>query len=89
MIEDNNGALWIGTDAGLCKYLGNGKFYTYYSNFNDNSLLDDNIYSLMQDSTGLIWVGTYTGINIFEPNERRCLVHFADFLFFLIQFFQY
>lgn len=70
MIEDNNGALWIGTDAGLCKYLGNGKFYTYYSNFNDNSLLDDNIYSLMQDSTGLIWVGTYTGINIFEPNNK-------------------
>ena len=24
----------------------------------------------MQDSTGLIWVGTYTGINIFEPNNK-------------------
>ena len=24
----------------------------------------------MQDSTGLIWVGTYTGISIFNPNNK-------------------
>ncbi len=47
--------IWIGTDSGLCKYLGDNKFYTYHNNYDSNSLLDDNVYSLMQDSTGLIW----------------------------------
>lgn len=70
ILEDDNGTIWIGTDAGLCKYLGNEKFYTYRSNYSDNSLLDDNVYTIMQDSTGLIWVGTYTGINIFDPNNK-------------------
>lgn len=70
IIQDKNGTIWIGTDSGLCKYLGDDKFYTYYNNYDSNSLLDDNIYSLMQDSTGLIWVGTYTGINIFDPNNK-------------------
>ncbi len=70
IIQDENGTIWIGTDSGLCKYLGDGKFYTYHNNYDSNSLLDDNIYGLMQDSTGLIWVGTYTGISIFDPNNK-------------------
>ena len=70
IIQDENGMIWIGTDSGLCKYLGDNKFYTYHNNYDSNSLLDDNVYSLMQDSTGLIWVGTYTGISIFNPNNK-------------------
>lgn len=70
IIQDENGTIWIGTDSGLCKYLGDNKFYTYHNNYDSNSLLDDNVYSLMQDSTGLIWVGTYTGVSIFNPNNK-------------------
>ena len=58
-IIDKNGNLWFGTTTeGLYKY--DGKTFT---NFNKkNGLCTDQIWSIIEDNKGIIWLGTNKGI---------------------------
>lgn len=39
-----------------------GKFKAYVNNpSNPNSLTDNRVYSIIEDSGGIIWIGTYAG----------------------------
>jgi ligand-binding sensor domain-containing protein len=58
IIEDDNGALWLGTDGyGICKY--DGKTFTHFTT--KDGLCDNTIHELMVDSRGNIWIGTFWG----------------------------
>ena len=71
LIEDDKGTIWIATEKGLSKYLGNDKFASYLGkSYDSNSLANNIVCSLMKDNTGLIWAGTYTGISIFDPDNK-------------------
>lgn len=71
MLRDDKNNMWIATDNGLAKYVKeNENFITYDSDINNrHSLLNNSVFSIIQDKTGLIWVGTYEGISIFDPNN--------------------
>ena len=71
-LKDNMGDLWICTGEGLAKYSKEkDNFITYYKNFsNERSLINDETFTAYQDRGGLIWVGTYAGISIFDPNIK-------------------
>lgn len=74
ILKAKDSSIWLATENGLSKYLGDGKFETYNSNdYDSNSLENDVVYTLMQDKTGLIWAGTYTGISKFDPNNKIIL----------------
>ena len=61
ILEDNNGFLWFGTEDGLNRYDGY-EFVIYRNNPKDiNSISDNFIWSLFQDSENNIWVGTNSG----------------------------
>ena len=60
--QDHLGFLWFGTRNGLSKYDGH-TFTTYRHDLDDESSLRDNfILSLMVDSAGTLWAGTFDGV---------------------------
>ena len=72
VISDSKGKLWIATDIGLCSFDYKTEEFTNYNKepYDNNSLIDDETFCLLKDSSGLIWVGTYRGISVFSPNSN-------------------
>lgn len=78
-IDNNN--LWIGTYTGGLNVmdLTTKRFKYYYSNSSDSTTLSSNsIYALYKDTKDNIWVGTMSGINLYNrksDNFRRVKMH--------------
>ncbi|MGL1891792.1 MAG: response regulator [Spirochaetaceae bacterium] len=68
IIQDKRGRMWFGTQTGLSMYF-NGEFTNYFHNSNDpNSISENNIFCLFEDSEGFIWIGTKeSGVNRLDP----------------------
>jgi ligand-binding sensor domain-containing protein len=65
--QDREGNIWVGTEIGLNKYMGD-LFRVY--NHNDN-LINNLVWSILEDSKGRLWFGTTEGISIFTfPNLK-------------------
>lgn len=63
-LEDRDGNLWLGVlGSGLILKSKNGIVNYFQSNNAPNSLSDNNVFSIFEDSKGTIWVGTYNGLN--------------------------
>jgi signal transduction histidine kinase/ligand-binding sensor domain-containing protein len=76
IFEDQEGALWIGTDAGLNRFdPEDGQFIRYRSLASDpSSLSNDWILSIYQDHEGVLWFGTYGGgLNKYDRFAERFL----------------
>ncbi len=71
LVQDNQGFLWIGTDAGLNRF--DGKNVIKYTHIigDSNSLLYNRIKSLFVDDKDQIWVGTYAGLSILNPRTSK------------------
>jgi ligand-binding sensor domain-containing protein/signal transduction histidine kinase len=78
LLPDREGALWVGTHlAGLNRLdleaaaaTGKEKFLRYRNDPSDpRSLSDDLVYSLYEDRSGGLWVGTADGLNAYD---RAC-----------------
>ncbi len=67
MQKDRDGALWIGTDNGLCRY--DGINVDVYRNIpgDSTSLPGDYIRDLILDGHGMIWVSCFGGAAVFDP----------------------
>jgi ligand-binding sensor domain-containing protein len=70
LLMDDNGILWgCQRNVGFGSYdpsNGNVKAYSFNST-NNNSLSNNNVNSLIQDTDGTLWLGTNNGINHFDP----------------------
>ncbi len=69
ILQDRNGFMWFGTEAGLSRYDGY-TFTNYLSDPADPTTLSNNhVLSLFEDHDGNIWVGTDGGsINRLDPD---------------------
>jgi len=65
LFADREGALWIGSSAGLARYQ-NGAIAKYTV---QDGLANNNIVSIDQDKAGQLWVGTTNGLNQFDGNR--------------------
>ncbi len=76
VFEDRSGVLWVGTFwGGLNKYDQRKSKFTHFTpNINENNT-SINVESLLIDSSGDIWVGTFNGLNRFDRNTNT----FVDF----------
>ncbi len=87
ILEDKSGKIWVGTHKGVCVYDGN-KFTTIpitvagENNLHSNNspandrFLGNDVYSLLQDRTGKIWLGTTGGVYCYDGTSfSRFLGH--------------
>lgn len=66
LAQSRDGALWIATLGGGVIRYQEGHWDTYTS---AHGLADDNVFSLVEDSQGAIWVGTAGGISRYLAGE--------------------
>jgi ligand-binding sensor domain-containing protein len=86
VFQDRTGFIWLGTNKGLFKYDGIGsKRFT-----KSDSLPDENVTAIAQDSLGRIWTGHKNGelaiidnesIKKFSPSEGSAAESISDILF--------
>lgn len=76
IIEDKNETIWIGTRGdGLYKLTPQKTAYHYkvehflHNSQNPYSLSSDDIYSVYEDHNGLLWIGTFNGLNLIEQDK--------------------
>jgi ligand-binding sensor domain-containing protein/two-component sensor histidine kinase len=75
---DRNGRLWIGSSmSGLSLFLPDTKiFYDYAKNpIDPDGLRSNNIISIYEDQSGMIWIGTLAGAERFNPNESKFILY--------------
>jgi len=71
--EDKQKNIWIGRDRGI-DFIKNGKSIAkhYVNNPNNpNSLIGNDVNSIIQDSKGIIWIGTKDGISILNAQSGK------------------
>ena len=69
---DSKENLWICTDFGLSlKEKGSTEFKRFFQNENAGSLSRNVVYSICEDNTGKLWIGTSGGgIDIYDPKDQ-------------------
>lgn len=70
--KDSRGIMWIGTEAGLCRYDGlNIKVYT-----KDDGLAGNRVWSITEDTKGNLWIACYgNGLSYFDG---KTFLNFSD-----------
>jgi len=88
--EDNSGVLWIGTLGGGLNKLVPGDSeespptFIHYKHDPNNpkSLSDNKVYSIYEDSSGDLWIGTWRGLNKLVPGDNKesppTFIHFNN-----------
>ncbi|PKL23072.1 MAG: hypothetical protein CVV47_16310 [Spirochaetae bacterium HGW-Spirochaetae-3] len=67
IVQDRQGFIWFATQGGLCRYDGS-EFKSYENEpFNEASISGDLVQTLYLDDEDRLWLGTYSGLNRFEP----------------------
>ncbi|GAB3297917.1 hypothetical protein GCM10027348_20950 [Hymenobacter tenuis] len=73
VLEDRDGEIWVGTEAGLCRY--DGKTFTPVSiplrkNLHPNTYPNTHtVFSIMQDHSGKLWFATVDGVYIYDGSS--------------------
>jgi signal transduction histidine kinase/ligand-binding sensor domain-containing protein/CheY-like chemotaxis protein len=71
ILQGNNQYLWFGTQGGLARYDGYEFKVFNQDPFDKNSLSHNLIQTMKLDDDGSIWIGTYNGLNHFDPISER------------------
>lgn len=71
LLITSDNTLWVGTTGGLGKYdRETDSFIRYLHNGDDeNSLINNSILTVYEDSKGRIWIGTETGISRYKKHS--------------------
>jgi signal transduction histidine kinase/ligand-binding sensor domain-containing protein len=78
--RDRQGTLWIGTYGGGLDRLDlnepagsnhTSELFTHYRHIAEDpcSLGDDHVWSILEDSAGTLWVGTFNGLDELDPSD--------------------
>lgn len=67
IVEDDMGFIWLATSNGLNRYSGYDVKQYHPSDVDPNSLPSGYIQSLFVDSDGQLWVGTHSGLALYQP----------------------
>lgn len=66
IFQDKNGAIWIGTDAGICLYDNNEFTKIQVSQPSDTIKGKFDVWSIMQDRSGKLWLATGIGVYVYD-----------------------
>ena len=78
LLEDSVGAVWLATwDTGIERLdPATWRVTTFRHSRSPGSLSDDNVNALFIDHSGIIWVGTQTGLDRFDPAKGVFTVYY-------------
>lgn len=69
LLSDRRGYLWVGTAAsGVNRFDPTSQTFTRYPNQADGTPMGGDVYALLENATGTIWVGTQAGLFRQQPN---------------------
>jgi signal transduction histidine kinase/streptogramin lyase len=73
IIQDNSSNYWIGTPNGLYKInLNQSTVEVFRKELDiDHQLSGNLIYCLLEDSEGLIWIATFSGLDLYNPFTKK------------------
>lgn len=72
----NDEEIFIATENGLISYDKDGNESTYkHSSYDKYSIANNSVITMMEDESGLMWIGTYSGISTFRPNQG--VIHYG------------
>ncbi|AGP93001.1 sensory box protein [Alteromonas mediterranea U8] len=69
IVEDHMGFIWLATSNGLNRYSGYDVKQYHPSDVDPNSLPSGYIQTLFVDSEGKLWVGTNSGLALYQPES--------------------
>lgn len=84
--RDKSGKLWIGTyNGGLNRLIpsdgeGSLPIFVHYKHDpdNGNSLSNNIVSEIIEDKTGMLWLGTFDGLNRFDPKTEKFVLYKND-----------
>ncbi len=79
--EDLNGDLWFGTQTnGLSKYDKDRDHFINYKGVDEEweTVSSNTVWTILEDSQGIFWVGTGDGLNIFDRNNETFQRIYSD-----------
>lgn len=76
MVQDDEGNMWVGTQAGLNKYLSGSDSFLIVNKA--SGLMDDAIRSIVEDKDGSLWLGTGKGLIRYNPNSDSSVNYNID-----------
>ena len=78
IVEDHMGFIWLATSNGLNRYSGYDVKQYHPSDVDPNSLPSGYIQTLFVDSEGKLWVGTHSGLALYQPESDSFKVFDKD-----------
>ncbi|MGD9991674.1 MAG: two-component regulator propeller domain-containing protein [Salinivirgaceae bacterium] len=73
ILKSTKGEVWIATNGGgLNKYVketDSFKSYSMYDTTDENRLINNYVNTLTEDNNGRIWIGTFWGLSVFDPQN--------------------
>jgi diguanylate cyclase (GGDEF)-like protein/PAS domain S-box-containing protein len=78
IVEDHMGFIWLATSNGLNRYSGYDVKQYHPSDVDPNSLPSGYIQTLFVDSEGQLWVGTHSGLALYQPDTDSFKVFDKD-----------
>ncbi|GMM71234.1 EAL domain-containing protein [Alteromonas gracilis] len=78
IVEDDMGFIWLATSNGLNRYSGYDVKQYHPSDVDPNSLPSGYIQTLFVDSKGKLWVGTHSGLALYQPETDNFKVFNKD-----------
>jgi ligand-binding sensor domain-containing protein/signal transduction histidine kinase/DNA-binding response OmpR family regulator len=67
--RDNRGTLWFGTDSGLIRMRKKNTAWDIYTYTIQNGLIENVIYSILEDEEGYFWLAGQNGVSRVSPQE--------------------
>lgn len=78
IVQDRDGFLWFGSQAGLHRYDGYSMRVKSSTPFDPDSLTHHLIQTLYYDNNDYLWIGTYGGLNILDSEDYSMITHVPD-----------
>lgn len=81
LFESSDRDIWIGTRLkGLYRYGSDGRMVEFVAGESVNSVSHNHIRSIVEDDLGNIWIGTFYGLNKYDPKTARFSFHKKEYI---------
>jgi len=80
LFESSKNEIWVSTRTnGLYRINSSGQITQYFHNSsNQNTIAHNQVREIVEDDNGILWIGTFKGLNKYNPNTNQFSVYVND-----------